>query len=387
MDSSNKTEEYRYVAFISYKSDDSRWAKWLQGRLERYRLPTEIREKLSTKKEKLGRCFIYQHDILPNVLRTELQRNLKASQWLIVICSKNAVHSPWVSEEIDTFVSLGRKDRIVPFIIGGTPYSSDHEEECLPEALRRHFPRTGDPHTTGEFLGANVTEESGCFKFIRKERALIQTISLVLGVEFDTLWQRHKRYLRLLICYAFAVLAVFLAILGFTWYSNQPFDATLRVMAPEMAATLDPLNDITVTVDVSDDDIRQFTLPDTQHVLTVSNLPARVKGEAVRIRANHDDCMATDTLISASETMTIHIHRNPDRFGHVDILLAYNADHLLKNKKVMIEGIPAMTDSNGRLKADIPLSRQKKSYTLSCDGSEYQISMPHRSIDVLIIDR
>ena len=30
---------FEYYAFISYKREDEKWAKWLQNKLEGYRLP------------------------------------------------------------------------------------------------------------------------------------------------------------------------------------------------------------------------------------------------------------------------------------------------------------------------------------------------------------
>lgn len=34
-------DEYKYLAFISYKREDEKWAKWLQRKLEHYKLPTQ----------------------------------------------------------------------------------------------------------------------------------------------------------------------------------------------------------------------------------------------------------------------------------------------------------------------------------------------------------
>ena len=33
---------YDYYAFISYKREDEGWAKWLQHKLEHYRLPSKL---------------------------------------------------------------------------------------------------------------------------------------------------------------------------------------------------------------------------------------------------------------------------------------------------------------------------------------------------------
>ena len=36
------TFQYTNIAFISYKREDEKWAKWLQEKLEHYKLPKEI---------------------------------------------------------------------------------------------------------------------------------------------------------------------------------------------------------------------------------------------------------------------------------------------------------------------------------------------------------
>lgn len=35
---------YKYLAFISYKREDEKWAKWLQNILEHYKLPISVRK-------------------------------------------------------------------------------------------------------------------------------------------------------------------------------------------------------------------------------------------------------------------------------------------------------------------------------------------------------
>lgn len=35
------SQQYTNIAFISYKREDDKWAKWLQNKLEHYQLPIE----------------------------------------------------------------------------------------------------------------------------------------------------------------------------------------------------------------------------------------------------------------------------------------------------------------------------------------------------------
>jgi len=46
-----------------------------------------------------------------------------------------------------------------------------------------------------EILGANIHEKIYRWPWLNKELAYVQLISKLLGVEFDAIWQRHKRLL------------------------------------------------------------------------------------------------------------------------------------------------------------------------------------------------
>ena len=136
-------QQYKYYAFVSYRSSDEKWAKWLQEKIEAYRLPTTVQRMSSTlPKQRLRPCFRYHTDIQPNELKTELRNKLEQSQYLLVICTPRSAQSPWVGAEIDTFVELGRRDRIIPVIVEGRPYSGDPATECYNPSLLKHFPHS-----------------------------------------------------------------------------------------------------------------------------------------------------------------------------------------------------------------------------------------------------
>ena len=59
----NPEDTYKYYAFISYKSDDERWAKRLQEQIERYRLPAYLYKKNPGTSKQLSPCFRYHTDI------------------------------------------------------------------------------------------------------------------------------------------------------------------------------------------------------------------------------------------------------------------------------------------------------------------------------------
>lgn len=94
------TQQYTYYAFISYQRKDEKWAKWLQRKLENYQLPVANAKETSNKKSKYIRpVFRDKTDMTVGPLPDALKDALNQSRYLIVICSPNAVQSPWVNDE------------------------------------------------------------------------------------------------------------------------------------------------------------------------------------------------------------------------------------------------------------------------------------------------
>lgn len=171
-------QEKQYYAFISYKREDEKWAKWLQNKLEHYRFPTNLNGRTDLPKN-IRPTFRDVTDLNPGLLAEEISNALSNSEWLIVICSPRSAKSPWVCKEAQTFIELGRADHIIPFVIEGHPFSSDITTECYPEALLN---LTGSQ----ELLAANI-HEIGC------DAAMVKVVSRMFGLRFDILWQRYER--------------------------------------------------------------------------------------------------------------------------------------------------------------------------------------------------
>ena len=143
--------DYTTYAFISYSHKDMAVAKWLQKRLEGFKLPTEIHNDIDAKTRYLRPIFRDQSDLNTGVLGDELRKHLEESKFLLLICSKSSAGSAWVSDEARAFVEMGRLERIIPVIIpdGATP-----ERELFPKYLREYFAE----HPDKELLGVNIGE-------------------------------------------------------------------------------------------------------------------------------------------------------------------------------------------------------------------------------------
>lgn len=210
-----------YYAFISYKSEDATWAKWLQRELEHYRLPRNNREEHPSQSRGIRPVFRDSSDLSSGLLAKEIHKALEQSKYLIVICSPLAAKSPWVADEIQHFIDLGQEERIIPFIISGTPFSSASEEECLPLPLRRLKGKR-------EIRGINISE-------MGRDAAMVKVVARMLDCRFDKLWQRHEREKRKNIFLWFTAAAILLlTTLGIAAYiarKNVLLDAANRELA------------------------------------------------------------------------------------------------------------------------------------------------------------
>ena len=177
----NTNHQYTNIAFISYKREDEAWAKWLQKKLEHYKLPTEIRKNNPNLEfsEHPRHVFKDTTDLSGGVLAEEIKKGLDTSKYLIVICSPRAAKSKWVCKEVQGFIESGREKYIIPFIIEGEPHANNIENECFPEALKA---LTADK----ELLGINVNEYG-------REAAAVKVAARMFELSFDSLWQRFKR--------------------------------------------------------------------------------------------------------------------------------------------------------------------------------------------------
>lgn len=168
--------EYTFDAFISYSHRDLASGVWLQRKLESFRIPADMR---GERPRGQGlRIFRDQTDLAGTELHDSLRRNLDDSRFLIVLCSPASAASTWVNEEVLYFISIGRVQNIIPFIVDGEPLSEDPALECFPPALRDLKERV--------LLGVSIQE-------IGKNKAFLKTVSILLDVRFGRLVDREKQ--------------------------------------------------------------------------------------------------------------------------------------------------------------------------------------------------
>jgi hypothetical protein len=208
VDAHLKEREYPFYAFISHEHGgaDEKWARWLQRRLENYRIPAEVVSKLRQEEE----TATPRTDPIPerfNVGAVADSSLRGPARYLIVICSPRGARSSRVNDDARHFTASGREEYIVPFIIDGEP-DGEGEKRCYPAPL------------STDLLGVSLFDGT-------REEAFFRVMARLLRVKFFRLYQRHLREQRRFMVRALAAATVVLSVL---------FVLTLWVVSAEITA-------------------------------------------------------------------------------------------------------------------------------------------------------
>lgn len=372
-------KEFKYYAFISYNSKDTEWGKKVQKKLEHYRMPATLCSEHGWERTPIKPVFFAPTDIQPGGLTEELQERLKASRNLIVICSPNSAKSEWVGKEIKFFHELGRTKQIHFFIVDGKPHSGNPDTECFNPIV--------DTLGLPEILGANIHEKIYRWPWMNKERAYVQLISKMLGVEFDEIWQRHKRLLiQNMIIWAIGVVAVLAALIGI-WVTNQPVDVEMRLNeASVQNQNLPPLENAVVTMTL-DNETKSDTIPSLDATSVFTNIPHRFINQEVRVTVACQNFLPVDTVVVLTEHTLINIYRDATVYGNIHFRFWNpDKDQTAPNTEVIIDGHTAQSDANGYVTMTIPLAEQKVAYPISSSVSlvDNVITLPCGPDDAIV---
>ena len=222
---STKTEPPKYWAFLSYSQRDRRWSDWLRRSIENYRVPRRLVGRQSRDGAVPRRLFpvFRDREELPTSanLGSNIEEALRASRYLIVVCSPNGAASRWVNEEIRSFKAMGREDRVLAVIVDGEPNASDQPDsgvpECFPRAIRYRIGADGElTQERTEPIAADVRPDKD-----GRDNARLKVLAGLLGVGFDELRQRDRaRHRRRLILATATALGIIAALVG-TWLLQE----------------------------------------------------------------------------------------------------------------------------------------------------------------------
>jgi tetratricopeptide (TPR) repeat protein len=189
---------YDFYAFISYKRGeaDEKWARKLQAELERYRIPAADLQAAArpvrgdeTAPPKRLKVFRDKSDLGSHFsVEGGLFENLDVSRFLIVICSRRGARSPYVDAEVRRFVETGRKDQIIPLVIGASSADPASRPPSLP-------PEVEAAAASGDY-----------------EETLIHLLARLLRVDRDNLRQAHLRASRRRVAFRLALVAAVLVL-------------------------------------------------------------------------------------------------------------------------------------------------------------------------------
>ena len=351
-------QTFKYFAFISYNSKDAKWARKLQKKLEHYRMPTTIcTENGWESNHPLRPIFFAETDIQPGPLDAELEQRLEASRYLIVICSPNSAKSKWVGKEIEHFIQIGRAENIQFFIVDGIPHSGDPNTECLNPVL--------DKFDLPEILGANIHEKVSRFPWINKERAFVQLISKLLGVEFDSIWDRHRRMMiTKAITWVVGVVVVLTALL-MTYLNYKPIDVNCSIAEQLKVDALPPLKDAVVTLYL-DNEIKTDTIAATDAPIVFTNIPHKYLGKETRVTVSCHEFQPIDTVVALSTDMVLNIKRDEGQYGNVKfILFDENTAEGVENATLTIAGQTVQSGKDGQVSLFVPLAEQQVAYAIA----------------------
>lgn len=377
-------EKFKYFAFISYNSADTNWGKRIQRKLENYKIPATICSERGWKRNPIKPVFFAPTDIQPGGLTSEIQERLKASRNLIVICSPNSAKSEWVGREIEYFYRLGRKEQIYFFIVNGIPHSGNPETECFNPVV--------DALNIPEILGANIHEKIYRWPWLNKERAYVQLVSKLLGVEYDFIWQRHKRKLiQDAITWALGIMAV-ITVWIYTIIKMMPFEVEMNVVDVYENSSIPKCGGGQVTLYLDNEKLTDSL--NTQTMTSIfKRVPHRYKDKDVRVVISCQGYLKTDTVVCLSKYMKLPVRRDPAILGHIHFTL-WNAEKgaAVTNCRVTVSDddgnvYSVYSDDNGIVDMMIPIEKQKSAYNIT---SPYVLEknilhMPCGENDVILI--
>lgn len=178
----NSLQLFRFAAFVSYSSQDSRITKRIHNAIEQYRIPVTVGKfDVAGRFNRVAPVFRDREELSSGPISTHVEAALQSSYAMIVVCSKNTPKSAWVERELRYFHRLGRGEKIFAIIIDGEPNSRTSEDECLPKLLR--------PFEGGtEVLAGDIRKTRDGFR-----SAYLKVVAGIIGVDLGVLLDRDRR--------------------------------------------------------------------------------------------------------------------------------------------------------------------------------------------------
>lgn len=329
--------KYDYFAFISYRWEDEKMAKWLQEKLEHYKLPTSLREQNPDLPTHIRPIFRDKTDLNGHTLEESLMSALESSRYLIVICSPLTTQSEWVNRGIQRFMDLGREKDIIPFIVDGEANAEDSKNECFPPALLS---------LTGEraIYGININDNG-------RDAAAVKVVSRMFDVKYDTLWNRflleQKKRRRYTVAGLVAAILIVAGVAGYIWTQNQELDRRneqIETQYEELQAKNDQIEQQNKDLDAKSDSIQAANdsiqrayekLDLSERNLAISN--ADLKESNIRLAQERDNVLKINWKMMESQARLVAEKANE--------LMSENNEDLTMATRLLLHVTPYSTDN------------------------------------------
>ena len=183
--------ERHYDAFISYRHAplDLKVAADIQSSLERFPIPRALQR--SRNKKRIGPIFRDKEELpTSSDLNDDIERALKNSDYLIVICSTHTGESIWVQREIETFLRDHDRQHVLTVLADGEP------QDVIPDILCHEEVEVRDPDGTVRIETRNMEPLSCDYRGKRgaaRREELPRLAAAILGCPYDELRQRQRR--------------------------------------------------------------------------------------------------------------------------------------------------------------------------------------------------
>lgn len=365
-------KEYKYFAFISYKSEDLKEAWALKKKLDGYKLPTMLCKQYEKDRRPTYEAFLDKTNIQPGDLTQELKDNLDNSHYLIVVCSPRSAKSEYVTAEIEHFTRNGRENEMFLFIIESDPQNIEASfNPAIKKAEERWSKQDGEKR---EILGVNIKEKDVDKLFflyrlpmiglrLQRERAYMQLISRLLGLEFEQLWSYQRiRLAEKAASWTIGALFVISA-LFYTAYINRSVDVTARLNETSVHnEQLPQLKDAVVMIMLGDK-LEVDTIHSVEESVVFREIAHKHLNKEVHIKVTCQNYLAVDTSIVLKKNIVLNIRRDPSVFGNVHFRL-WNPEkeEPVTNAKIEIAGQLITSDKDGRVTLFVPLESQMQKY-------------------------
>lgn len=366
------TQDIKNYAFISYSHKDAKIAQWLQKRLEKYSIPTKVLpmvrpENLPPNNSRnLRPIFMDSTDLTAGILADTLHDNLVASKFLIVVCSPNSAKSDWVSKEVQEFVESDRLNNIIPFVIGGVPFFDSQikagknplGEECMPKYLVEYTKQ----HPEKELLGIDLQANG-------MDKAVVRVASRMLGVSFDSLWNRQVRRVKSAVL---RYVILFSVLFSLAAYFFMPVGISCRIIEAQHVYGLPMPSDAMLMIE----GVEHSLGSNLDTTIVLKNRPGYYRGRTlpVEFTSSYFDTIRTEINVGFGFTKeNILFVRRDDTFAVFAGTVLDQDGNPLDGATVSIKQENSVSDAEGRFRISLPVEEQEESQAVIIEKEGYNI--------------